>query len=206
MENVKKNKNVSECYGSECNQCATPCELHDCGMDVIREKIEDKTRNYFKRELHYNDQVLPPEIVSTSNSTNSDVLDILNRLAFFYIEYPATFHALICKFYKRQNQADIAREQKISRQAVSKRLRRESIEIISRELGMRTPVVRQEKLLGLTGREFEVYKKLFVDGCTERSTAIQLGIPKSTVHDIGQILRRKLAKNRARKKPVQKKS
>ena len=74
------------------------------------------------------------------------------------------------------------------------------------ELGMKAPVVRREKLLELTGMEFEVYKKIFVDGCTVRSAAIQLGIPKSTVHDIGQVLRRKLTKIRTRKKPVQKKS
>ena len=78
--------------------------------------------------------------------------------------------------------------------------------MIEKELGMKATVVKLEKLLGLTGKEFEVYKKIFIDGCTVRSAAIQLGLPKSTVHDIGQVLRRKLTKIRTRKKQVQKKS
>nr|DAM90920.1 MAG TPA: ECF sigma factor [Caudoviricetes sp.] len=170
-------------------------------MDVIREKQEEAGGRRFS--IRYNDNVESQSCIEIDEN-NSEVMRVLNQVAFLYIEHRALFDALIRKIYLGQNQADISRERGISRQAVSKQLRQGIVNMMTRELGMKTPVAKREKLLGLTGKEFEVYKKIFVDGCTERSAAIQLGIPKSTVHDIGQNLRRKLAKNRARKKPVQK--
>lgn len=197
MESGEKERDITSCYGTECGHCSDPCELHDCGMDVIREKKEESGGR--RLSIRYNDDMESQSCIEIDEN-NSEVMRVLNQVAFLYIEHRALFDALIRKIYLGQNQADISRERGISRQAVSKELRQEIVNMMTKELGMKAPVVRREKLLELTGREFEVYKKLFVDGCTERSAAIQLGIPKSTVHDIGQNLRKKLAKNRARKK------
>lgn len=203
MENEEKKRDIANCYGTDCGHCSEPCELHDCGMDVIREKQEESGGRRFS--IRYNDNMESQACIEIDEN-KSEVMRVLNQVAFLYIEHRALFDALIRKIYLGQNQSDISRERGISRQAVSKELRQGIVNMMTKELGMKTPVVKREKLLGLTGKEFEVYKKIFIDGCTERSTAIQLGIPKSTVHDIGQVLRRKLTKIRARKKQVQKKS
>lgn len=205
MENDEKERDITSCYGTDCGHCSEPCQWYACGMDVIRDRQEEAGGRRFS--IRYNDNICAETAINIdANARNSDVMRVLNQVAFLYIEHRALFDALIRKIYLNQNQADISRERGISRQAVSKELRQGIVNMMTKELGMKTPVVKREKLLGLTGKEFEVYKLLFVDGCTERSAAIQLGIPKSTIHDIGQVLRRKLAKNRARKKPVQKKS
>lgn len=203
MENEGKERDIANCYGTECGHCSDPCELRDCGMDVIREKQEESGGRRFS--IRYNDNVESQSCIEIDEN-NSEVMRVLNQVAFLYIEHRALFDALIRKIYLNQNQSDISRERGISRQAVSKELRQGIVNMMTKELGMKTPIVKREKLLGLTGKEFEVYKKLFVDGCTERSTAIQLGIPKSTVHRMGQNLKRKLARSGARKRTVQKKS
>lgn len=204
MDNDEKERDITSCYGTECGHCSEPCELRDCGMDVIREKMEDEAR---RSSVPFNEKIETQELdVSDINWKNDDVLYALNRFVFMMREHPVLFKALIDRLYDNKTQTDVARERGITRQAVSKERKNSLIKYMESELGMKAPVVKREKLLGLTGKEFEVYKKLFIDGCTERSTAIQLGIPKSTVHDIGQNLRRKLTKNRARKRTVQKKS
>ena len=204
MDNDGKERDIANCYGTECGHCSEPCELRDCGMDVIREKREDRERRF---SVPFNEKIDVPEPdVSDINWKNDDVLYALNRFVFMMREHPVLFKAIIDRLYDNKTQTDVARERGITRQAVSKERKISLIKYMESELGMKAPVAKREKLLGLTGKEFEVYKKLFIDGCTERSTAIQLGIPKSTVHDIGQNLRRKLAKNRARKRTVQKKS
>ena len=77
---------------------------------------------------------------------------------------------------------------------------------MTRELGLRTPVAKREKLLELTPEEFAVYKIMFLDGCSVRSTAAQLGISKSKAARMGQVLRRKLGKNGTSPKRPGKKS
>ena len=206
MDKKEEERDITSCYGTDCGNCTDPCEFHDCGMDVIREKQEEANRSN-SRSLRYNDAIeTKSEELCDINWQNDDVLYALNRLVHLYKEYPVIFNALIDHLWDNKTQSDVARERGITRQAVSKERKLEMFSYMAAELGMKAPVVRREKLLELTGKEFEVYKKLFIDGCTERSTAIQLGIPKSTVHDIGQNLRKKLAKNRARKRTVQKKS
>ena len=206
MENEEKEKNFSVCYGNQCEKCSDKCQFYEFGMQVIKEKKEDEERKF---SISYNENIDSSQrqrINIKINKNNKEALEIINKIALLYIDYPDVFDTLIKKIYLGKNQSEISKEKGITRQAVSKKLKQSVIKMIEKELGMKATVVKLGKLLGLTGKEFEVYKKLFIDGCTERSTAIQLGIPKSTVHDIGQNLRKKLAKNRARKRTVQKKS
>lgn len=203
MESEEKERDIANCYGTDCGHCSEPCELHDCGMDVIREKQEEASGRRFS--IRYNDNVESQACIEIDEN-NSEVMRVLNQVAFLYIEHRALFDALIRKIYLNQNQSDISRERGISRQAVSKELRQGIVNMMTKELGMKAPVAKREKLLDLTGKEFEVYKLLFVDGCTLRSASIQLGIPTTTVFRMEQVLRRKLAKNGTRKKSSQKKS
>ena len=203
MESGEKERDITNCYGTDCGHCSEPCELRDCGMNVIREKQEEASGRRFS--IRYNDNV-ESQVCIEIDENNSEVMRVLNQVAFLYIEHRALFDALIRKIYLNQNQSDISRERGISRQAVSKELRQGIVNMMTKELGMKTPVAKREKLLGLTGKEFEVYKLLFVDGCTVRSAAIQLGIPRTTVSRMGQNLRQKLSKSGTRKKSSQKKS
>ena len=204
MENEEKEKNFSVCYGNQCEKCSDKCQFYEFGMQVIKEKKEDEERKF---SISYNENIDSSQPINIKiNKNNKEALEIINKIALLYIDYPDVFDTLIKKIYLGKNQSEISKEKGITRQAVSKKLKQSVIKMIEKELGMKAPVVKREKLLGLTGREFEVYKKIFVDGCTERSAAMQLGIPKSTVHRMGQNLMRKLAKNGARKNPVQKKS
>lgn len=202
MENEEKDFSV--CYGNHCEKCSDKCQFYQFGMQVIKEKKEDEERKF---SISYNENIDSSQRINIKiNKNNKEALEIINKIAFLYMDYPDVFDTLIKKIYLGKNQSEISREKGITRQAVSKKLKGSLIKMIEKELGMKAPVVKLEKLMGLTWKEFEVYKKIFVDRCTERSAAFQLGIPKSTVHWIGQNLRRKLSKNRARKKPVQKKS
>ena len=204
MENEEKEKNFSVCYGNQCEKCSDKCQFYEFGMQVIKEKKEDEERKF---SISYNENIDSSQRINIKiNKNNKEALEIINKIALLYIDYPDVFDTLIKKIYLGKNQSEISKEKGITRQAVSKKLKQSVIKMIEKELGMKAPVVKREKLLGLTGKEFEVYKKLFIDGCTVRSAAIQLGLPKSTVHDIGQVLRRKLTKIRTRKKSSQKKS
>lgn len=202
MENEEKDFSV--CYGNQCEKCIDKCQFYEFGMQVIKEKKEDEERKF---SISYNENIDSSQRINIKiNKNNKEALEIIHKIALLYIDYPDVFDTLIKKIYLGKNQSDISREKGITRQAVSKKLKEAVIRMIEKELGMKTSVAKREKLLGLTGKEFEVYKKLFVDGCTERSTAIQLGIPKSTIHRMGQNLRRKLSRSGARGKPSRKKS
>ena len=204
MDNDEKERDITSCYGTECGHCSEPCELRDCGMDVIREKMEDEARMF---SVPFNEKIETQELdVSDINWKNDDVLYALNRFVFMMREHPVLFKALIDRLYDNKTQTDVARERGITRQAVSKERKNSLIKYMESELGMKAPVVKREKLLGLTGKEFEVYKKIFVDGCTERNAALQLKTSQSSIHRAVQNLRRKLTKRGSRKKPVQKKS
>ena len=203
MESGEKKRDIANCYGTDCGNCSEPCELHDCGMNVIREKQEDEARRF---TVPFNEKIETPDLdVSDINWKNDDVLYALNRFVFMMREHPVLFKALIDRLYDNKTQTDVARERGITRQAVSKERKNSLIKYMESELGMKAPVAKREKLLGLTGREFEVYKKIFVDGCTERSAALQLKTSQSSIHRAVQNLRRKLTKSGSRKKPVQKK-
>ena len=203
MENEEKEKNFSVCYGNQCEKCSDKCQFYEFGMQVIKEKKEDEERKF---SISYNENIDSSQRINIKiNKNNKEALEIINKIALLYIDYPDVFDTLIKKIYLGKNQSEISKEKGITRQAVSKKLKQSVIKMIEKELGMKATVVKREKLIGLTGKEFEVYKKLFIDGCTVRSAAIQLGLPKSTVHDIGQVLRRKLTKIRTRKNKVRKK-
>lgn len=206
MENDEKERDITSCYGTECGKCKNPCQWYACGMDVIREKKEEENRKN-SRSIRYNDAIETKEAeLGDINWKNEDVLYALNRFVFMMKEYPVLFQAFIDRFYDGKTQSDVARERGITRQAVSKERKMEMLRYMAQDLGMKTPVTKREKLLGLTGKEFEVYKLLFVDGCTERSAALQLKTSQSSIHRAVQNLRRKLTKSGSRKKPVQKKS
>lgn len=214
-------KNITQCYGKDCMKCPDRCQWYACGMDVIREKKETMaiargtrgTVSFNEMLSASENEELPAELMSALDIPGEEdatgrkmLLDAINRMAFLYLESPRIFDALLRRIYLRQNQADIARSRGVTRAAVSKELRQGVTNMMTRELGLRTPVAKREKLLELTPEEFAVYKIMFLDGCSVRSTAAQLGISKSKAARMGQVLRRKLGKNGTSPKRPGKKS
>ena len=110
MDNDEKERDITSCYGTDCGNCTDPCEFHDCGMDVIREKQEEANRSN-SRSLRYNDAIeTKSEKLCDINWQNDDVLYALNRLVHLYKEYPVIFNALIDHFWDNKTQSDVARE------------------------------------------------------------------------------------------------
>lgn len=217
-------KKVEDCYGVDCEKCEERCLLYDCGMDVLREKKECLaiangshpviTFNEAIESKHVEEQsdIFPIILrklkidVPKSNFFHRSVVEkilreVISRMVYFQMESPYVYQALLKSVYYGYNQSDLAREKGITRAAVSKRLREGVSNMITHALGMRTPVAKRDKLLGLSLREFEVYKLLFVDGVSERSAAKILGISDTTIHRMKHFLRVKLSKKEAPKKP-----
>lgn len=142
------------------------------------------------------------------------VMRVIERLAVVYFETPVVFDSLMHRIFKGMKQADIARAQNVTRQAVHKRLQRElgidqkrnsvqerrdrelAAAKLKFELAEQLEKEKDQFIREMSKNEFAVYKLCFVDGCSVRSAALQLNIRKSRVHQIGQSLRRKLNKNR----------
>lgn len=211
---------IENCYGKECVACRKKCDFKTLGESVISEKREvysarrDSSRSEWSVDALEDVSALkaffPDESEAGGDKQNSGkalAAEALRRIYFMLKEHPKTTIDLLKMTFEGATQSDISRQTGVTRQAVSKRLKGD-IGGIAELLGMKNfdKPIPESKLLGLTGKEFEVYKLLFIDGCTERSAAIQLGIPKSTIHRMGQNLRKKLAKSGARKRPSNKKS
>lgn len=132
--------------------------------------------------------------------------EALRRLFWLLEAKPETTMVLLRRVFLGENQADHARNRKITRQAVNKKTRGD-ISGIASLLGLRVPVaVKEAKLLSLTPEEFGVYKVCFQDGCTVRSAAVQLKMSPAKIHRLKQKVRSKLAKSETRKMAKNKKS
>ena len=228
MEGEKK---VETCYGIKCGNCKDECELKECGLSVIQEKKDvlsvhngtnhlvyiDEMRGHSHSENDF-EESLPDEMKTALSLFNEEqsrefssaeeqTLQAIRVMAYLYLDDPKLFDAMIRSAFNHETQTKMAAQKGVSRAAVSKDMRHRLCRFIGHEMGMKPiefPIPKYFETMTL--QELQVYKLLFIDGCTERSAALQLGIPKSTIHDIGQSLRLKLVKNRARKKAVKKKS
>ena len=132
--------------------------------------------------------------------------DALRRLFWMLECKPETTMVLLRRVFLGVNQADHARNRKITRQAVNKKTRGD-ISGIATLLGLRVPVaVKEAKLLSLTPEEFGVYKTCFQDGCTVRSAAIQLKMSPAKIHRLKQKVSSKLNKTETSNKRKTKKT
>ena len=217
-EKKEENSKIKSCYGSKCPTCREVCDLKQCGINRYNEQKEERWQHMgFKSggrtDLPFDESIATtilsdtiPEDVA-ENQQNIDVykmakLDALREFVFFYVEHPLEFEAKVKKIFLQMTQDDIAREEGITRSAISKRIKDEAHLRLKREIA----VLREKNsfFLSLTGRELEIYQLLFVDGCTIRLVAQQLGISKTSVHRVGQRLRRKLSKSGTPRKNAEK--
>ena len=211
---------IENCYGKECVACRKKCDFKTLGESVISEKREvyssrrDSSRSEWSVDALEDVSALkaffPDESEAEGDKQNSGkalAAEALRRIYFMLKEHPKTTMDLLKMTFEGATQSDISRQTGVTRQAVSKRLKGD-IGGIAELLGMKNfdKPIPESKLLGLTGKEFEVYKKIFVDGCTFRSAASQLNLSKAAIQRAVQKLRQKLSKTGTRKKPVRKKS
>lgn len=156
------------------------------------------------------------------------VFQVISRLAEFYFHTPHVFEAIMQKAFHGKSQSDLAREKFISRQCVNKRLlkdlgiaqkrhdvqqRRDAELAEAKEsLAEKEESLRQKDhfLQSLSERDWRIYKLHFIDGCSEISTANQVGCSRRTVSTVAQFLRKGLSENctikRGRKKKNDKKN
>lgn len=110
-------------------------------------------------------------------------ISFIERFANFYHDCPEICNAIMCRIFNGQNQSDIAKQRGMTRQAINYRIMKEAAGITRAEI----PHIPEE----LTGQEIAVYKLCYVDGCTERSAAMQLGMSQPTIHRIRKSIAKK---------------
>lgn len=191
-------------------------EVKEAVAECSEKEIETETDT----PLVLKDIVISPEAKDV-------VLEVVRRLADFYFHTPHVFEAIMKNSFQGKSQSDIAREKFITRQCENKRLlkdlgiaqKRNDIQARrDRELAeakaeytQKCEDLRQkdEFLCTLSDRDWRIYKLHFIDGCSEISTANQVGCSRRTVSTVAQFLRSKLNENctivkRGRKKKCQK--
>ena len=180
--------------------------------DVSQEMME-AIEECNKKEVPENDTPLVLHDIVIPPETKDIVLEVVHRLAEFYFHTPHVFEAIMKNSFQGKSQSDIAREKFITRQCENKRLlkdlgiaqkrndiqerRDRRLAEIEEDCARKTESLRKkdEFLSSLSERNWLIYKLHFVDGCSEESTAKQIGCSRRTVSYVAQFLREKLAEN-----------
>lgn len=195
----------TKCFGTK-TDCKEDCELKACCIDRAREDHDEYRRNIYgdlefnpevseahqcdtrdcERQIIVGECVVPPEL-------HGALIEIVAALSEMIEKYPVAFEFLRTKLMsgKEMSQSDFARFKGRSRQQIQAQL--------LRELNFGQRRYSENKIASLSPREFAVYKLIYLDGCTTRSAAKQLGIPRQTIFRVGQELRSKLGQNGTRK-------
>lgn len=192
---------------------SVPCVIYDPTKTDDDEETQSAVEAYFTAE----EKSEAPEVIELDGLTVSGdaipvVMQVLERLASFYFDTPKTFDALMKMIFKGKRQSDLARDEHVSRQCINKRLfkelgiaqkRNDVQERRDRELAKKTQElddkleelrIKDNFLKTLSAREWNVYVKVFVDGCSIGSTAKQLDLHKTQVARCVQFLRSNLNK------------
>lgn len=196
-------------YHYQCQHLSVGDIQYDPGEDQ-EENVEKAYYSEPNAEQEDADIVLDGMVIPADSAMV--VMNVLERMGELYFSKPNAFDALMSSIFKGKKQADIARDQNITRQGVNKRLlselgiaqkRNDIQERRDRELAAAklkyelAEQLEKEKdalIREMNQKEFSVYKLFFVDGCSSRSVAKQLNIGQSTVMRTVRHLRRKLSK------------
>ena len=162
---------------------------------------EEKTEKSYSLEL---------DGLSISEDALPVVMTVVEKIAGFYFDKPKTFDALMKMVFQNKSQSDIARDENVSRQCINKRMLKElgiaqkrndiqqrrdrELAEKKQELDDQLEKLRQQDaiLKTLSPRQWSVYVKVFVDGCSIGSAAKQLNLHKTQVARCVQFLRSKL--------------
>jgi DNA invertase Pin-like site-specific DNA recombinase len=163
--------------------------LKTAGANFAKEQKEEKftaSHKVIERHSELFDN-LAETFSNENNITISPVrqaqLDTARKMAFFYIEHPAEFDKFVMQFYFNKNQAAIARDRQVSREAISKQIRNERGDKYKREIAN----LKQQNaaFATMTANELKVYQICYVDGVFSASNiAKRAGISRWTVYRV----------------------
>lgn len=184
------------CYGQKCQTCDLECSLKSAGENFAKEKKEDKfasTHSVINNQMELFDEFAEmfsiTDDVKVSHIRQAQ-LDTARKLAFFYVEHPTEFDKFVMQFFFGKNQSDIARQQGVSRQNISKKIRAERQEELKKEIDRLKK--RNAAFTTMTVNELKVYQICCVDGVFGASNiAKQAGISRWTVYRVLHRLREK---------------
>jgi hypothetical protein len=190
---------------------SVPCMIYDPNNTGHDEDTQSAIEAYFsaeeKTETPYS---LELDGLTITEDSLPVVMTVVERIAGFYFDKPKTFDALMKMVFLGKNQSDLARDENVSRQCINKRMLKElgiaqkrndvqqrrdrELAEKKQELDEQLEKLRQQDavLKTLSPRQWSVYVKVFVDGCSIGSAAKQLNLHKTQVARCVQFLRSKL--------------
>ena len=217
---------VSKCYGKQKlrkikgtvdryeGECGKKCPWREACISASREEGEFRHDHY--EILPLNTALAELEVAEPSQSrlfpeswmsgVEEDtkaavwkhVQDLLHRIAHMYLTAPRQFDASMRYLFAGESQAEQARLNGVTRQAINAGLLLECAGSNRTNITVPRPL-KDEK-------ERVVYLLYFLDGCSMRSVAEQVHMPTTTVCRLVQKIRSKLAKNGTVKKRLGKKN
>ena len=177
------------CYGRKCQTCDLECPLKSAGENFAKEKKEDKfasTHSVINNQIElfdkFSEMFSVADNIKVSRIRQAE-LDTARKLAFFYVEHPTEFDKFVMQFFFGKNQSDIARQQGVSRQNISKKIRHERQEELKKEIDSLKK--RNAAFARMTTNELKVYQICCIDGISGASNiAKQAGISRWTVYRV----------------------
>lgn len=210
-QKLRKIKGVVDRYEGECGK---QCPWRDACISASREDGEFRHDQYEILPLNTaladfavaepsQSRLFPESWMSgveedTKAAVWKHVQDLLHRIAHMYLTAPRQFDASMRYLFAGESQAEQARLNGVTRQAINAGLLLECAGSNKANITIPRPL-RDEK-------ERIVYLLYFLDGCTMRSVAKQVHMPTTTVCRLVQKIRSKLAKNGTVKKRIRKKN
>lgn len=190
---------------------SVPCMIYDPNNTDNDDETQSAIEAYFTtEEKPQNIENLELDGFTIPHDSIPIVMTVVEKIAFFYFEKPKTFDALMKMIFQGKNQSDLARDENVSRQCINKRLLKElciaqkrndkqqqrdrELAEAKQEFSDKLEELRKKDafLKTLSPRQWSVYVKVFVDGCSIGSAAKQLKLHKTQVFRCVQFLRSKL--------------
>ncbi len=180
--------NPYPCYGKKCDKCDNPCQLQNAGINVIREKKQERMRtsNNRKEVAEFDDNIENQFNYLSEKEQITLVcairLDTIRKIADMYFSSPVTFDATMREIYLGENHSAFAKSSGVTRQAISKAIRTENGERYRREI---SNLKKQNSALNkMTATELKVFQLCGRGGIlTISSVAKQAGLSRTTVYN-----------------------
>ena len=210
-----------QCYGRDCWRCSAPCDLYAAGIDRCREELDDRriSTTGILHDTEYWGEVPdvtaaadecpgrfdpddPADVEPGMDSVREIQLEIVRRMADMYFTRPSTFDLMMRRAYFGDNQSALARHKGLTRQAVSKAIKKERDDKLRAE---------NSAIKSMSPHEFAVYQTCCEDGILHIPAVVrQTGLSRATVFRVRLKLREKygivILFSRLSRKKSQKKS
>lgn len=174
----------------------------DFRIDPLSIYSENSAENDDEEPLRLSDITIPAE-------SKACVLQVVEKLAYYYFNMPNVLDALFNIIFKGKNQSDIAREKNITRQCENKRLLRElgiaqkrkdiqyrrdsELQQIKQDYCAMADALQDKEnfIQTLSERDFTIFKYRFGQKFTAQKTAEIAGCDLRTVFRVSRIIRQR---------------